>query len=533
MGYVENPILRGFNPDPSIVRVEEDYYIAVSTFEWFPGVLIYHSRDLVNWNLVARPLDRVNQLDLIGVPDSCGVWAPCLSYDDGTFYLVYSNVKSFDGPWKDTPNFLVTSDDIAGEWSDPIYLSSTGFDGSLFHESTGKKWFVSMIVDHRKEKLFGGIVLQEYNQDQKKLVGEKFHLTDGTSLGNTEAPHLYEKDGYYYLILAEGGTEYGHAVTMMRSKSLIGPYETHPNNAWITARHDPSHPLQKCGHADIVESASGEWHAVFLTARPLTERGRCITGRETAIEKMVWKDGWPYLASEDTLPRQRVWFDEVEEIYQGQTSIYNFNAEKLSLELQSLRVPITNDWCSTTDRKGYLRLYGRDSLSSFHNQSMIARRVTEHHSRAIAILDYHPKQYQQMAGLVMYYNTCHWHYLHITVDDEGKRVLQIISCNNHQISESLEKPISLSQTNDIVLRTEWHADTIQCYYQDGSNDWIEVGKPLDGSILSDDYVREGGNRYRPAFTGAFVGMCCQDLSGERLHADFKVFIYENLEKPRT
>jgi len=529
MGYVENPILRGFNPDPSIVRVDDNYYIAVSTFEWFPGVLIYHSSDLVNWHLVARPLDRVDQLNLIGVPDSSGVWAPCLSYDNGTFYLVYSNVKSFDGPWKDTPNYLVTTEDISSDWSDPIFLSATGFDGSMFHESRGKKWFVSMTVDHRKQKLFGGIVLQEYSQEEQRLIGEKYHLTDGTALGNTEAPHLYEKDGYFYILLAEGGTEYGHAATIMRSKSLTGPYETHPNNPWNTASHEPAHPLQKCGHADIIETKSGDWYVVFLTARPLTERGRSITGRETAIEKVVWKDGWPYLEHGDSLPRQRVWFENIEEIYQGQTSVYNFTKEQLSLDLQSLRVPMTNDWCNLTDRKGYLRLYGRESLSSFHHQSLVAKRVTEHHSRAITILDYQPKHHQQMAGLVMYYNTNHWHYLHLTTDDVGDRVLQIISCDKHLIRESLDLPIKLSKTNDIVLRSEWQAESIRCYYQDGSNDWIEIGKPLDGSILSDDYVRDEANRYRAAFTGAFVGMCCQDLSGERLHADFKVFIYENLE----
>jgi len=160
---ITNPILTGFNPDPSIVRVGEDYYIATSTFEWFPGVQIHHSRDLKNWKLVARPLQRLSQLDMKGNPDSCGVWAPCLSYADGLFYLVYSNVRSFDGVWKDTPNYLVTSATIEGDWSDPVYLSSRGFDGSMFHDSDGKKWFLSMLVDHRNGIFFGGIEMQQYD----------------------------------------------------------------------------------------------------------------------------------------------------------------------------------------------------------------------------------------------------------------------------------------------------------------------------------------------------------------------------------
>ena len=136
MKTIQNPIIRGFNPDPSILRVGDDYYIVTSTFEWFPGYQIHHSRDLRHWKLVARPLCRVSQLDMLGVPDSCGVWAPCLTYNDGTFYLLFTNVRSFDGEWKDMPNYLVTTGDILGDWSDPIYLNSSGFDASFFTMTT-------------------------------------------------------------------------------------------------------------------------------------------------------------------------------------------------------------------------------------------------------------------------------------------------------------------------------------------------------------------------------------------------------------
>jgi xylan 1,4-beta-xylosidase len=177
MNTITNPILKGFNPDPSILRVNDDYYIATSTFEWFPGVQIHHSKDLINWELIAHPLNRISQLDMKGVPDSCGVWAPCLSYDNGTFYLVYSNVKSFAGVWKDTPNYLVTTKNIRGEWSESVFLDSSGFDGSLFHDADGRKWYLSMRVDHRKGKMFGGIVLREFDTILQKLVGEVFYLT--------------------------------------------------------------------------------------------------------------------------------------------------------------------------------------------------------------------------------------------------------------------------------------------------------------------------------------------------------------------
>lgn len=159
MVEIINPILRGFNPDPSIIRVGDDYFIATSTFEWFPGVQIHHSRDLINWRLVKRPLERLSQLNMKGNLDSGGVRAPCLTYHDGIFYLVYTDVKHSGGIWKDTHNYLVMTDDIYGDWSDPIYLNSSGFDPSLFHDDDGRKWLVNLVYDHRKDKnTFGGIL---------------------------------------------------------------------------------------------------------------------------------------------------------------------------------------------------------------------------------------------------------------------------------------------------------------------------------------------------------------------------------------
>src|SRR4051812_3174109 len=169
---IQNPILRGFNPDPSIVRVGDDFYIATSTFEWFPGVQIHHSRDLVNWRLLTHPLTRLSQLDLRGDAISGGIWAPDLSYADGKFWLIYTDVKNWLGAFKDTHNYLVTASDINGPWSDPIYLNSSGFDPSLFHDQDGRKWLVNELHDYRKNhNRFAGIVLQEYSVEEQKLVG--------------------------------------------------------------------------------------------------------------------------------------------------------------------------------------------------------------------------------------------------------------------------------------------------------------------------------------------------------------------------
>jgi xylan 1,4-beta-xylosidase len=193
MKKIRNPVLPGFNPDPSILRVNDDYYIATSTFEWFPGVQIHHSKDLVHWRLLTHPVTRTSQLDMRGNISSSGVWAPCLSYRDGMFYLIYSNVRSYKGPFKDVYNYLITAKNIEGPWSEPIFLNSSGFDPSLFHDTDGKKWLVNMLWDHRKLKLvepnhddganedehasiqgcFAGILIQEYDLSAQSKTSSK------------------------------------------------------------------------------------------------------------------------------------------------------------------------------------------------------------------------------------------------------------------------------------------------------------------------------------------------------------------------
>lgn len=533
---VKNPILRGFNPDPSIIRVGEDYYIATSTFEWFPGVQIHHSKDLVNWELIAHPLNRFSQLDMRGNPDSCGVWAPCLSHENGVFYLVYSNVRSFDGIWKDTPNYLVTTKDIRGEWSEPIFLNSSGFDGSMFHDEDGKKYYLSMLVDHRKGKFFGGIILQEYDSQKEKLFGPVHHIFKGTELGLTEGPHLYKKDGWYYLITAEGGTEYGHAVSLARSKDILGPYEVHPKNPLVSSRGNPESVLQKTGHADMVEAPNGKWYITFLVGRPLSKLGRCTLGRESTMEELEWKeDGWPYLKNGGRLSREEFEIDGVQAIVSSEINQSNpgyffdqFDSLELNIHFQSLRIPITEKWLSLSAKKGWLTLYGRESLSSFHHQSLIAKRVQHFNVEVSTCLNFSPENFQQMAGLVCYYNTYHWHYLHVMGGENGERYLNVISCDKYEMMEPIDQPVLLNENGLIYLKVKFNKAEIQFSFSENRNDWKKVGPVLDGSILSDDYVRDETNRYRPAFTGSFIGLCCQDLSGNNHPAFFDFFEYQEI-----
>ena len=408
---IRNPILRGFNPDPSIVRVGDDYFIATSTFEWFPGVQIHHSRDLVNWRLLTRPLRRASQLNMLGDPDSCGVWAPDLTYADGRFYLVYTDVKRYGrttvagasgASLRDFHNYLVTSTDIDGDWSDPVYLNSSGFDPSLFHDDDGKKYLLNMLWDHRPgQNRFAGIVIQEFSAAEQRLVGERRVIFSGTPLGLTEGPHLYKRGGYYHLITAEGGTGWGHAVTMARARKIEGPYELHPDVHVLSARHRPDVVLQRAGHADLVDTPDGSTYMVYLCGRPLPNRGRCTLGRETAIQKMVWgEDGWLRTVAGDGLPSVETEAPRVAaQIAPHPPARENFDGAQLPMDFQWLRSPWPDELFSLTERPGFLRLYGRETVGSLFKQALVARRQQSHCYSASTIVEFEPRHFQQMAGL--------------------------------------------------------------------------------------------------------------------------------------
>jgi xylan 1,4-beta-xylosidase len=531
---IENPILKGFNPDPSVVRVGDDYYIATSTFEWFPGVQIHHSRDLKHWRLVARPLDRVDQLDMRGDPDSCGIWAPCLTYADGLFHLVYTDVKRYGrtsvaGPsgasLRDFHNYLVTSPSIDGDWSERIYLNSSGFDPSLFHDEDGRKWLVNMVWDHRPGRnRFGGIVLQEYSPSERRLIGERRNIFAGTPLGFTEAPHLYRRDGYYYLITAEGGTNWNHAVTMARARSIEGPYELHPDVHILTARDRPDAPLQRAGHADLVETAAGETYMAYLCGRPLGNRGRCVMGRETAIQKMVWgEDGWLRTLAGDGMPEAATPAPDLPEAVVEPPPVRSeFDGPELPIDFQWLRTPEPERIFSLSARPGFLRLYGRETIGALFEQALVARRQQAFCYSAGAMLEAAPAHFQQAAGLVCYYNAAKFHYLFVSNDDEVGRHIRVMSAlPDSPQADAFTAPIPIA-TGPIALRAEVDFERLRFAFRlVGATDWRWFPEIFDASILSDEATAPG----QPNFTGAFVGMACQDMAGTAMPADFAWFDY--------
>lgn len=519
---VQNPILTGFHPDPSILRVGEDYYLANSTFEWYPGVIIHHSRDLVNWEVVSKPLNRLSQLNLMGNPKSGGVWAPCLSYSHGLFYLIYTDVKTwYDEPYKDCHNYLVTAETITGPWSEPIYLNSSGFDPSLFHDDDGRKWLVSMEWDHRKKvgtDQFSGILLQEYCEKKQALTGPIKKIFAGSPLGLVEGPHLYKRKGYYYLLTAEGGTAREHASTICRSVQLEGPYELHPNNPLITSWQTDA-TLQKSGHGSLVETPEGRWYLAFLCGRPLPDSGRCVLGRETALQEVQWLEDWPILSNGTNTPDSTFEVYGAVEVKKRGPVRYTFDTEDFLRDFQTLRLPYEGSRFSIEDKKGTLRITGKESIVSRHEQAILCRRQQDFCFEAKTHVELEGRHFQKMAGLIYRYDERNQYYLYLSFDEVlDSYALSLVAVDQgcHRFVTAV--PIAVPG-NQVHLRLDVTYERAAFSYALNDGEWVSIGGELDTSILTDEYTKPMG------FTGAFVGMACQDLSSRQSRAYFSYFDY--------
>ena len=505
--------------------------MATSTFEWYPGVRIYHSRNLSDWELVATPLNRPELLNMIGEPDSCGVWAPCLSWSDNKFWLCYTDVKRFDGNFKDTHNYLTTCTTIDGDWSDPVYLNSSGFDPSLYHAEDGKKWLLNMVWDHRTDRTsFGGVYLQEYSVPQKKLTGPIKNIFAGSELGLTEGPHLYKKNDYYYLMTAEGGTGYDHAVTLARSKNMDGPYELDPQNHVVTTKDAPDSPLQRAGHASMIETEEGEYWLAHLCSRPIANHQpkRGPMSRESALQKLEYtEDGWFRIVGGGPVPRTS-WQQLADPVIANNApdTEAHFDNPQLPKEFQWLRTPWPETWMSLEQRPGYLRLKGRESLGSLYQSALVARRQQHFDFNAETSVEFDPESFQQMAGLTYYYNSHKFHYLFICHDEDIGKYLGIMSCAGDQslaVSFPIEQQKIPLGEGPVKLKVEVRgADLHFSFCQD--HIWQRIEVTLDAAVISD----EGGKGEGANFTGAFIGMCCQDMTGRQQAADFSYFHYKKI-----
>ncbi|GAA4011067.1 family 43 glycosylhydrolase [Streptomyces plumbiresistens] len=523
MTLLRNPVIRGFAPDPSLVRVDDWYYVATSSFEWFPTIPIHRSRDLTDWEYAGHVRGAAPGGSLAGVPDSGGIWAPSLSWDGDRFWMVYSIVRSVGTPYFDTDTYVTTATDVDGTWSAPRRIAGHGFDPALFHEG-GRVWLLNLQNDHRPGgRRFAGIVLTELDRETLSPIGDTHLLLQHERL--VEGPKVVRRDGWYYLVLAEGGTGFEHGVLVARSRELTGPYVL-DDGPLLTSRDDPSLPLQKAGHGELVRTPGGDWVLSHLAARPLrTPDGlRCTLGRETAIQAVTWDaEGWPRMRHGGAHPAVEVDIP-TEPRPLGRRAD---SADPLGWPWSTLRAAPDPSWADATSHPGRIRLRGRHGPESWWAHSLLARRITEHRAEAEVTVEARPRTFTQAAGLVLWYNTEAYLALDLTWAEPegegqcgqqwrggGRTVLSLVErdeAGTRQVAVvdvDADRALTLGVTTDGAEARFW-------YVRDGVR--TPVGSPLDFGRLSDDH----GSKLR--FTGAMAGIHAVDLVDAGFTADFTGF----------
>lgn len=531
---IENPILRGFHPDPSLVATDHGYYIATSTFEWFPGVRILYSPDLVHWTLVSHGLTDDRKVDLTGVDSACGIWAPNLTWDDGTFYLVYTIVYTNRPRCKDTYNFYVTAKDVRGPWSDPVVLNRSGFDPSIFHDTDGKKYLVNMTIDYDPANIrFSGIDIQELDVATGTLLGEPKRVYRGSFRGTTEGPNVMKHDGWYYLVCAEGGTEFGHCAVILRSRDIWGPYEDCPANPVITSSGKDCR-LQRAGHMQAIQSRDGGWYIAHLCSRPLDDCS--ILGRETAIQNVEWtKDGWLKLSANDDASPEDFYEvpDEPDLGWENAAAIptgsmekalagrpdevrYTFEDGEIPLDFLTLRRSFATNGISV--QNGKLQIVGGCSPMSKFGQGLAARTQESLDCDFTAVMEFAPRHRNHLAGMVVYYNYDNFYWLFVTREGE-QTVIRVWSDVNRELA--VEAPVALRRPDrPITLHAKIRREKLQfCFREEGDEQETMIGSVLDMHNISDEHVVGNG------FTGSMLGVNCADLQGDGVSTSFSEIVY--------
>ncbi|AHM63132.1 Alpha-N-arabinofuranosidase [Flammeovirgaceae bacterium 311] len=508
-----NPILSGFYPDPSITRVGEDYYMVHSTFSYFPGVPVMHSKDLVNWKQIGNVLDRPEQLDLDGLGISRGIFAPTIEHHNGTFYMVTTLI---DGGG----NFVVTAKNPAGPWSDPVWLRNvSGIDPSLFFDEDGKAYIIYNSEAPDNKPLYDGhrtIRMMEFDWQNLKAVGTPIILVNGgVDISKKpvwiEGPHIYKKGGYYYLMAAEGGTSVNHSEVILRSTTVTGKYIPYPGNPILTQRHLPAdreYPVSATGHADLVQTQNGDWWAVFLATRPYDKNDSYNLGRETFLAPVSWKEGWPIINPD---------FEEVQYSYQRPdlpetktdfplngnfTQRADFDQKQLPMHWTFVRTPRTK-WYSLEQPAGQLTLDLRpETLSGKQNPSYVARRQQHWTGNATAKMQFKPAAANEFAGIATFQGEQNYYALGKSLSANGEEVIQLLQSNKGADAARegtardagtadagttviAEQKLAKSERGKpLYLKVEFDKGNYNFYYTTKQGDWKLLKSGVDGTFLS-------------------------------------------------
>ena len=510
-GYL-NPILTGFYPDPSVTRAGDDYYLVTSTFGYFPGIPVMHSRDLVNWTQIGNVIDRPGMLDFDGLGLSRGVFAPTIEFHDGTFYVANTCVDCGG-------NFIVTSTDPAGPWSDPVWLPEVGgIDPSLFFDEDGKVYVMNNDAPPEGARYEGhrAIWIREVDPQTYQSVSEPVVLIDGGVRPEDkpiwiEGPHIYRIGGWYYLWAAEGGTAVDHSQVVLRARSVTGPYAAFDGNPILTQRHLPEDrpdPVTSVGHADLVQDGAGRWWATFLGVRPY-EGDFYNTGRETFLMPVDWDDGWPVI----TRGAQEVPYVMTERpgpVVDKRPAVptsgnftlrEEFDGDQMPFNWMTLRVPETGWWSLDG---GELKITARAvGLGEGAQPSIWGRRQQHQNAVASTSMIFAPQSNGDAAGLAVLQSDDYFYALGLTRNDAGELIVSLRRRSGPDSpvigEEVVSRTIDMPEGQALGLRIAARGDAYDFSYRpDGSETWTELALDQDGKLLS--------TRVAGGFVGAVFGL---------------------------
>jgi Beta-xylosidase len=496
-GY-RNPVIPGFHPDPSVCKAADDFYLVTSSFEYFPGVPVFHSKDLVNWEQVGHCLTRKSQLNLDNCRPSGGIYAPTIRYNNGIFYMITTDVAR--------GNFIVTTKDPAGEWSDPVWLKQKGIDPSLYFE--GGKCYLTSNPGNT-------IYLSEINPLTGEQLTESRAIWSGTGGRYPEAPHIYKKDGWYYLMISEGGTEYAHRVTIARSRNIDGPYESNPANPILTHMNvnAQNNPIQGTGHADLVQANDGSWWMIFLAFRPQSGLHHML-GRETFLAPVRWdKNAWPVVNGDGTVNLEMKVPGLVLQPSKAKVYDDDFNNSKLGLEWNYLRNPDYTNY-SLIENKGYLRLKtSAVKLEDFASPTFVGRRQEHINFSAETAMKLNNSTTGDEAGITVFMKN-DAHYDLVVRNESNKKYVML----KYRLGALLhiEKKILIPNDN-VCLRVSGDKDYYAFEYSLDGKSYMNLGK-MNVCYISSETA--GG------FTGIYLGLfISSENSRSKAFVDFDKFIY--------
>lgn len=472
-GTFSNPVLSGFNPDPSVCRVGNDYYLTTSSFTWWPAIPVYHSRDLVHWELISHGIDRPGLIKYEGLNDNDGTWAATIRYNKGMFYIITTGSKCGG-------NFFIKAANPCGPWSEPVWIENApGIDSSLLFDDDGRCYYTGNRWDFEKQwPAQCAVWVQEISLETGKLIGERRDIAYGHAANATyaEGPHLYKVNGRYLLLMAEGGSSFNHAVTAHTADNVFGPYTPTTVNPVLTHRHlGRAFPVQNIGHADLVQTQNGEWYAVVLGTRPVD--GMTPLGRETFLCKVVFEDGTPIfnpgkgrvlsIQERPQLPECPV---------NKQPDRLNFSTDSLPSGWYTVRIPQSAP-CSVSSGRLVLPLRPQviDSLTC---SSMLLRKVKHHRFTATAAMRFSPRRNGEDAGLTLYRSANGYFTLL-----KGRRTVTL-TCKDKGRKAIIATAPCTAKT--VQLRVSVNGSTAQFSFSTDGISWTHLGGTLSLAPIADN-----------------------------------------------